>query len=80
MLPGDRVGVVHRKGAEGITRGGELSKTPILFLINRFDPMTPLGNAHEMAKGYPGSVVLGQNARGHGALLNMAPAQLLWIL
>ena len=42
--------------------------TPILFLNNRLDPVCPIRNAHKMAKRYPGSVVLEQDAVGHCAL------------
>lgn len=42
--------------------------TPILFLNNRLDPVCPIRNAHQMAKRYPASVVLEQDAVGHCAL------------
>lgn len=49
---------------------GSNSSVRILFLGNTLDPVTPISNAHEVAKGFPGSVVVEQNVRGHGALLN----------
>lgn len=54
-------------------KGGSKLSTPILFMGNKLDPMTSLRNAHKVAKDYPGSVVLEQNARGHCALVNVIP-------
>jgi hypothetical protein len=47
--------------------GGNTS-FPVLFLSNKFDPITPLVNAHAMSKLFPGSGLLVQNAIGvrHG--------------
>ena len=41
---------------------------PILWIGNTADPVTPVGSAHKMAKGYPGSVVLTQDSPGHCSL------------
>jgi pimeloyl-ACP methyl ester carboxylesterase len=38
--------------------GGSKLETPILFTGNRLDPMTSLRNSHEVAKDFPGSVIL----------------------
>ncbi|KAF4551658.1 Hypothetical protein D9617_12g035460 [Elsinoe fawcettii] len=38
---------------------------PILIVNNLLDPVTPVENAIEIAKSYPGSVVLKQNGIGH---------------
>jgi hypothetical protein len=54
--------------------GSSALSTPILFMGNKLDPMTSLRNAHKMAKDFPGSVVLAQNVRGHGALANAVPS------
>jgi pimeloyl-ACP methyl ester carboxylesterase len=48
--------------------GSSKSSTPILFMGNKLDPMTSLRNSHEVAKNFPGSVILEQNGRGHCAL------------
>lgn len=44
--------------------------TPILFLNNRHDPVTPIINARSMSKKFAGSVVLEQDAVGHCALFS----------
>lgn len=44
------------------------ASVPILFVNNRLDPVTPLKNAHKMASGFEGSVVLEQDSVGHGSL------------
>ncbi|GAB7344992.1 hypothetical protein MBLNU457_3416t1 [Dothideomycetes sp. NU457] len=41
---------------------------PILWLSNTMDPVTPRASALKMAKGFPGSVVLTQDAPGHCSL------------
>ncbi|KAH0346592.1 hypothetical protein KCU81_g3878, partial [Aureobasidium melanogenum] len=43
---------------------GSLSH-PALFVSTTLDPVTPLANAREMAKNFPGSVVLQQESEGH---------------
>ncbi|KAH8897483.1 hypothetical protein GQ53DRAFT_680118 [Thozetella sp. PMI_491] len=43
---------------------------PVLFVSSRYDPVTPLVNAYEMAKGHPGSRVLIQDNMGHGSLMS----------
>ncbi|THV70381.1 hypothetical protein D6D28_05199 [Aureobasidium pullulans] len=40
---------------------------PILLLGNVVDPITPLRNAHKMAKGFRGSVVLASDTVGHSS-------------
>ena len=47
----------------------KLSAT-ILFICNKLDPMTSLGNARKAAESCPGSLVLEVDARGHCALGN----------
>lgn len=44
------------------------ASVPILFVNNALDPVTPLKNAHKMASGFEGSVVLEQDSVGHGSL------------
>lgn len=39
---------------------------------NSADPVTPVRNAHKMAKGYKGAVVLEQNSEGVGSLSTSA--------
>ncbi|KAF2223530.1 proteinase [Elsinoe ampelina] len=41
------------------------TSNPILILNNLLDPVTPVENAIEVSKSYPGSVVLKQNGIGH---------------
>ncbi|ERF75396.1 hypothetical protein EPUS_00189 [Endocarpon pusillum Z07020] len=49
--------------------GGNTSK-PILWIGNTADPVTPIRNAHKMAKNFPGSVVLQADSVGHCSLFN----------
>jgi pimeloyl-ACP methyl ester carboxylesterase len=57
-----------------MNNGSSKLSTPILFMGNKLDPMTSLRNARKMAKDFPGSVVLEQDARGHCALGSAAPS------
>uniref|UniRef100_A0A8H7K9W4 Peptidase S33 tripeptidyl aminopeptidase-like C-terminal domain-containing protein n=1 Tax=Bionectria ochroleuca TaxID=29856 RepID=A0A8H7K9W4_BIOOC len=41
---------------------------PLLLVSSLIDPVTPLANAYEVAKGHPGSVVLIQDNVGHGTI------------
>ncbi|KAH8151117.1 uncharacterized protein LAJ45_04819 [Morchella importuna] len=53
---------------QGLVYNGPISGNtswPLLFLGNSADPVTPVRNAHKMAKGFEGSVVLEQNSEGH---------------
>lgn len=59
---------------------------PLLIVGNSADPVTPVRNAHKLAKGYKGAVVLEQNSEGVGShstntaihfLLTTLPAALL---
>lgn len=43
---------------------------PLLILSSEIDPVTPLRNAHFLAKGHPGSRVLMQKNVGHGSLFS----------
>ncbi|KAK9419981.1 putative TAP-like protein-domain-containing protein [Seiridium unicorne] len=43
---------------------------PLLILSSRYDPVTPLANAHRAAERHPGSRVLVQNNVGHGSVLS----------
>ncbi|KAF2178029.1 alpha/beta-hydrolase [Zopfia rhizophila CBS 207.26] len=45
-------------------KNGTKTSFPILFVENKFDPVTP--SAKKMSSFFPGSVVLTQNAVGHG--------------
>ncbi|PWY96770.1 alpha/beta-hydrolase [Aspergillus sclerotioniger CBS 115572] len=45
--------------------GAESMSTPILFVSNSLDPVTPLADAHAMSALFNGSVVLEQLAEGH---------------
>lgn len=52
-----------------IARLGKGSPTaPLLFMSNRWDPITPLGSARKMAKAHPGAGLLIQESIGHGAI------------
>jgi hypothetical protein len=42
--------------------------TPVLFVGNTADNITPLRNAYKSTEGFPGSVVLEQNSYGHTSL------------
>lgn len=44
------------------------TSTPILFVNFLRDPITPATNADSMSKYFPRSVVLKQNATGHGMM------------
>jgi pimeloyl-ACP methyl ester carboxylesterase len=41
---------------------------PLLFISSRYDPVTPLLNAHVASKEHPGSTVLVQENVGHGSI------------
>ncbi|KAF2867038.1 TAP-like protein-domain-containing protein [Massariosphaeria phaeospora] len=51
----------------GFPAAGTQTLTPILFVNNLRDPITPLVSAHKSSARFPGSVVLAQDATGHGA-------------
>ena len=42
--------------------------SPVLFVSNTVDNVTPIGNAITMSKGFEGSVVLQQDSIGHCSL------------
>ncbi|KAI1394350.1 Alpha/Beta hydrolase protein [Hypoxylon trugodes] len=61
----------HHNLPDSMTFQGPLPPTsngtafPILFASNTIDPITPIVGARKMAEGFPGSVVLTQEAVGH---------------
>lgn len=59
-------GVVALTVLEGPFTGN--TSWPLLLIGNSADPVTPVRNAHKMAKGYEGAVVLEQNSEGHCSL------------
>ncbi|KAI4864053.1 TAP-like protein-domain-containing protein [Hypoxylon rubiginosum] len=44
------------------------TRSPLLFVGNTFDPVTPLVSARNMSEGFEGSVLLTHNGHGHLAL------------
>ncbi|KAI9167962.1 putative hydrolase [Paramyrothecium foliicola] len=50
---------------------------PILFTSNTIDPITPMISARRMAAGFPGSVVLAQEAVGH-SVANQGGSPCYW--
>ncbi|KAJ9648310.1 hypothetical protein H2199_001164 [Coniosporium tulheliwenetii] len=46
---------------------------PILWIGNTADPVTPVGAAHRMARGFPGSAVLTQETAGHCSISGIVP-------
>ncbi|KAL4950990.1 TAP-like protein-domain-containing protein [Aspergillus filifer] len=53
--------------------------TPILFLTNTIDPVSPQRGAHKMSTVFPGSVVLSQNSVGHTAFMSASRCLLDYI-
>ena len=49
---------------------GANTSTPILWIGNTADPITPIRNAHNMKELFPGSAVLQQDSLGHCSLDN----------
>ncbi|KIP07581.1 hypothetical protein PHLGIDRAFT_117972 [Phlebiopsis gigantea 11061_1 CR5-6] len=44
------------------------TSTPILFISNTYDPVTPISGGRTMSSGFAGSVILTQNSTGHTSL------------
>lgn len=63
----------YRPSMEGNT------SVPILWITNTRDPVTPLRNAVKMAKRFPGSVVLKQDADGHCSMSAPSMCMAKWI-
>ncbi|RDW76539.1 uncharacterized protein DSM5745_06531 [Aspergillus mulundensis] len=53
--------------------------SPILFVTNTIDPVSPARGAHKMSSVFPGSVVLTQNAVGHTAFSSASRCLFGWI-